>query len=125
MITLSLTVSAQHDHSGMGTSSGPSMKMNMDSNMNMVSEKTATLKVWGKCGLCKERIEKTAISGGASIADWNIKTKFLAITYNPVKTNVEYLSEKLAKAGHDTGLNSTKDKAFNALPDCCKYERIR
>jgi copper chaperone CopZ len=123
MAVLSLTASAQHDHSSMGSSSG--MNMNMDTHMNMNTPKTATLKVWGKCELCKARIEKTAIANGATTADWNVKTKFLTVSFDPSRTNLEYLSEKLAKAGHDTGLTSAKDKAYNALPDCCKYERIR
>jgi len=123
MAVLSLTASAQHDHSSMG--SGSSMNMDMNTHMNMVPPKTASLKVWGKCDLCKARIEKIALSNGATSADWNIKTKFLTLSYEPGKTTLEYISEKLAKAGHDTGLNSAKDKAYNALPDCCKYERIR
>jgi hypothetical protein len=123
MVALSLTASAQHDHSSMG--SGSSMNMDMNTHMNMIPPKTTTLKVWGKCELCKARIEKTAIANGATTADWNAKTKFLTVSFEPGRTSLEYLSEKLAKAGHDTGLNSAKDKAYNALPDCCKYERIR
>lgn len=123
MVTLSLTASAQHDHSSMGSSSG--MNMDMNTHMNMLPAKTSTLKVWGKCEMCKSRIEKIAMANGAVTADWNIKTKFLKVSFYPGRTNLEYLSEKLAKAGHDTGLISAKDKAYNALPDCCKYERIR
>lgn len=125
IITLSLTASAQHDHSGMGSGSGMKMNMDMHTNMNMMPAKTTTLKVWGKCAVCKARIEKIAMANGAVAADWDIKTKFLTVSFYPGRTNLEYLSEKLAKAGHDTGLNSAKDKAYNALPDCCKYERIR
>jgi len=120
---LGVTSSAQHNHSGMGSSSN--MNMNMDTPMNMTPTKTTTLKVWGKCDMCKARIEKIAMANGATAADWNVKTKFLTVTFNPSRTNLEYLSEKLAKAGHDTGLTSAKDKAYNALPDCCKYDRIR
>src|SRR5450759_1335517 len=123
MVAISLTASAQHDHSSMGSSSG--MNMDMNTHMNMLPAKTATLKVWGKCEMCKSRIEKIAMANGATTADWNIKTKFLTVNFDPSRTNLDYISEKLAKAGHDTGINSAKDKAYNALPDCCKYERIR
>jgi hypothetical protein len=123
MAAISLTASAQHDHSSMGSSSG--MNWDMDTHMNMNTPKTATLKVWGKCELCKARIEKIAMANGATAADWNIKTKLLTVNFNLSKTNLEYLSEKLAKAGHDTGLNSAKDRVYNSLPDCCKYERVR
>jgi mercuric ion binding protein len=123
ILALSKTVFAQHDHSSMGSSSG--MIMDMNTHMNMLLAKTATLKVWGKCEMCKSRIEKIATANGATIADWNIKTKFLTVNFDPSRTSLAYISEKLAKAGHDTGIKSAKDKAYNALPDCCKYERIR
>lgn len=123
ILALSTTVFAQHDHSSMGSSSN--MNMDMNTHMNMMPAKTATLKVWGKCDICKSRIEKIAMANGATTADWNIKTKFLTVNFDPSRTSLDYISEKLAKAGHDTGINSAKDKAYNALPDCCKYERIR
>lgn len=94
-------------------------------NMDMPSSKTETFKVWGKCEMCKARIEKTAIASGATTAEWNVKTKILTVNFDPAKTSVEYLSDKLAKSGHDTENNKAKDKAYNALPDCCKYERVR
>lgn len=127
IVTLSLTASAQHDHSSMGSSSNMNMNPNMNhsSNMMMLPPKTETLKVWGKCNMCKTRIEKIALSSGATTADWNVKTKFLTVVYEPGRSSMDYISGRLAKAGHDTGLKSAKDKAYNALPDCCKYERIR
>lgn len=124
-VTLNITASAQHNHSSMGSSSNMNMNMNQNSHLTMFPPKTETLKVWGKCEMCKARIEKIALANGATTADWNLKTKFLTVSFEPARTNLEYLSEKLAKAGHDTGINSAKDKAYNALPDCCKYERIR
>ena len=126
LVTFSLTTSAQHDHSSMGgSSSNMNMNMNHNSNMMTLPPKTETLKVWGKCAMCKARIEKIALANGATTADWNVKTKFLTVVYEPSKSNMHYISDKLAKAGHDTGLKSAKDKAYNTLPDCCKYERIR
>ncbi|MBA4322180.1 MAG: copper chaperone [Odoribacter sp.] len=123
MVVLCITASAQHNHSGMGSNSN--MKMNQNTPVQMAPAKTATLKVWGKCEMCKDRIEKIAIKAGANTSEWNLKTKFLTINFSPSRTSVEYISNKLAKAGHDTGNKSAKDKAYNALPDCCKYERIR
>src|SRR5450759_3423906 len=122
-VALSITTSAQHDHSSMGSNSN--MNMNMNSHMTMLPPKTETLKVWGKCDKCKARIEKIALTSGATTADWNVKTKFLTVVYDPGKSSLNYISDKLVKTGHDTGLRSAKDKAYNALPDCCKYERIR
>lgn len=129
MVVFSISASAQHNHSGMGSNSNMNTNMNTNMNMNtqtnMIPDKTASLKVWGKCEMCKARIERIAIANGALSADWNIKTKMLTTTFNPLRTDMEYISGKLAKNGHDTGFNSAKDKAYNLLPECCKYERNR
>ena len=69
MVALSITASAQHNHSGMGSNSNMNMNMNQNPHMNMTPTKTATLKVWGKCEMCKNRIEKTVIARGATTAD--------------------------------------------------------
>jgi hypothetical protein len=127
ILVLITTLSAQHDHSSMGSSSNRNTDMNMNqhSSMPMLPPKTETLKVWGKCAMCKTRIEKIALASSVISADWNVKTKVLTVVYEPNRSSMDYISGKLAKAGHDTGLKSAKDKAYDALPDCCKYERIR
>ena len=122
-VALSITTSAQHDHSSMGSNSN--MNMNMNSHMTMLPPKTETLKVWGKCDKCKARIEKIALTSGATTADWNVKTKLLTVNFDPARTSVDYISNKLAKAGYDTENYKAKDKAYNALPDYCKYERVK
>ncbi len=125
LASLSITGNAQHNHSGSGSNSNMNMNMNQNSHMNMVPAKTETLKVWGKCEMCKVRIEKIAMDNGAKAADWNVKTKLLTVNFDPSRSSLDYLSDKIARAGHDTGLRSAKDKAYISLPDCCKYERIR
>ena len=91
--------------------------------MNMPSTKTETFKVWGNCSMCKTRIEKAVKAGGATSADWNIKTKILTVSFNPAKSSVDTFSKTLAAVGHDTEKYRADDKAYNALDDCCKYER--
>jgi periplasmic mercuric ion binding protein len=85
--------------------------------------RTETFKVWGNCNMCKNRIEKAVKAEGAATADWNTKTKLLIVTFDPAKTSVDALSKKLASVGHDTEKYKADDKAYNALDDCCKYER--
>ena len=87
--------------------------------------KTETFKVSGNCEMCKARIEKTAKAEGATKADWNTKTKLLAVTFDPSKTSVDALSKKLAAAGHDTEKYKADDKAYDALPGCCHYPRAK
>jgi hypothetical protein len=97
------------------------MNMNQDTHMNMVHFKTETLKVSGKCQMYKARIEKIAMENGAASADWDLKTQLLTVDFDPSASSAEYISNRLAKAGHDSGSYRAKDKAYNALPECCKY----
>ncbi len=114
---------AQHNHSGMGSSSNVNMNMNQKTHPNMTPTKTATIKVWGKCQRCKDRIEKTVLDRGAITADWNVQTKLLTISYDPAITVLGFFGNILSKAGYDNEYYKAKDKAYNALPECCKYER--
>lgn len=88
-------------------------------------QKTETFKVWGKCDMCKTRIEKTVKAEGATNANWDTKTQMLAVTFDPSKTNVESLSKKLAAVGHDTEKYKANEEAYNKLPGCCHYDRAK
>ena len=83
--------------------------------------KTETLKVSGNCDMCKARIEKAAKIDGVSKAEWNAKSKILAVTYDPAKTNIDQVGKKVAAAGHDNEKVKADDKAYSSLPSCCKY----
>ena len=86
--------------------------------------KTEKIKVYGNCGLCKTRIEKAAISvAGVSKATWVDKDEFLTVTFDDTKTSVLKIEEAVAKVGHDTNHAKATDKAYNALPGCCRYDR--
>jgi periplasmic mercuric ion binding protein len=88
-------------------------------------QKTETFKVWGKCEMCKSRIEKAVKAEGATSANWDSKTQLLAVTYDPAKTNIESLSKKLAAVGHDTEKFKATEEAYSKLPGCCHYERAK
>jgi hypothetical protein len=85
--------------------------------------KTEIFKVWGKCDMCKERIEKTVTAEGAASASWETTTQMLTVSYDSLKTSKEALSKKLAAAGHDTEKFKATDEVYNKLPGCCHYER--
>lgn len=87
--------------------------------------KTESFKVWGKCEMCKDRIEKTAKTEGATKATWDEKTSMLTVTFDPSKTDKDALSKKLASVGHDTEKYKADDKVYNALPSCCHYTRAK
>ncbi|WP_042368972.1 efflux RND transporter periplasmic adaptor subunit [Bacteroides neonati] len=82
----------------------------------------AMLTVEGNCEMCKERIEKAALSvNGVSSATWNATDKMLHLNFASGKTNLSAISKAIAKAGHDTEKDKADKKVYDALPGCCKY----
>jgi mercuric ion binding protein len=109
-IIFGVTSSAQtHDHSS----------------MNMTSSKTETFKVFGKCDMCKSRIEKAVKAEGGTEAAWDTKTQMLVVTFDPSKTSKDAISKKLASVGHDTEKHKATNEAYANLPGCCHYERAK
>jgi periplasmic mercuric ion binding protein len=89
-----------------------------------VKQKTETIKVLGNCGMCKTRIEQSVLDEGATKAEWSAETKLLTVIYDPAKTSTDKLEAKLAMVGHDTKNHKADNKVYEALPGCCKYERV-
>lgn len=86
--------------------------------------KTEKFKVYGNCGMCKNRIEKAANSvDGVSSADWNKDTKMIEVSFDASIINVHKVHMAIAEAGHDTDMHKAKDETYNALPGCCQYDR--
>jgi periplasmic mercuric ion binding protein len=94
-------------------------------NSNPASAKTDAFKVFGKCEMCKERIEKAVKAEGASSANWDIKTQILTVTFDPSKTSRDALSKNLASVGHDTEKYKAPDDVYAKLPACCHYVRSK
>ena len=85
---------------------------------------TATFKVGGKCGMCKNRIESAVKElDGVQSVNWNKETKELTVKYDTTKLEEVAIHEKIAAVGHDTEEMKAADKAYDSLPGCCKYER--
>jgi len=86
-------------------------------------QKTDTIKVYGECAMCKNRIQEALKIEGVAAANWDTETKLLTITYNPAKISNEGIQKKIAAIGHDTEKYRANDKAYEKLPGCCHYER--
>lgn len=92
--------------------------------VSMAKTVKARLFVNGKCEHCKERIEKAALGiKGVSAAVWNVDKKQLLLKYNPEKTDTIAIEKALIAVGHDAGNLKADDAVYNALPECCHYER--
>lgn len=85
--------------------------------------KTDTIKVFGECGMCQDRIEKAAKLEGVSSASWNEDSKLLVVTYDSAKTSNDAIQKKVASVGHDTEKYKADDKVYAKLPGCCHYDR--
>lgn len=82
--------------------------------------------VAGSCGMCKDRIEKAALSvTGVSFASWDQSTQKLVVAFNSVQTGKADILKVIAKAGHDNEAFKADDAVYNDLPGCCHYERLK
>ena len=69
-----------------------------------VEAKDATIKVNGVCGMCKVKIEQAAKAvKGVKAATWNAETKELTLDYNEQLTDINTISQAVAKLGYDAG----------------------
>lgn len=82
---------------------------------------TADIKVYGNCGMCKERIETALDQKGVKKAEWDSKTKNLNIVYVPAKITEQQIHDIIASVGHDTDKSKAKDDVYAKLPFCCLY----
>ena len=93
---------------------------------NGATTKHATTRVAGNCEMCKARIEKAALQHlGVSAASWNKDTKLLEVDYNSDTTSLEAIEKSIANMGHDTEHHQAHQDAYENLPACCHYERIK
>ena len=82
---------------------------------------TSTIKVYGNCGMCKERIETALDHKGIKKATWDAATKNLSVIYSPSKITELQICELVAAVGHDTDKVKAKDEIYAELPFCCLY----
>ena len=87
------------------------------------NDKTATIKVWGNCGMCKSRIEKTLKIDGVKKGGWDVDTKMLTVSYDYNTINLDQIQQAIATAGHDTEKFRAADSVYDKLPGCCSYDR--
>ncbi len=90
----------------------------------MTNLSESSFMVYGKCAMCKARIEKIADSmEGIYDADWDVKSQILTVKIDNDVATLEELHDAIAKAGHDTERLRASDEVYENLPACCLYER--
>lgn len=80
-----------------------------------------SIKVTGLCGDCKSRIETAADIKGVKSAIWTAETQSLKVIYRNDKTSIDKIKQSIAAVGYDTEDVKGNDKAYQKLPECCKY----
>ena len=92
-----------------------------DSKKTSKKATVADIKVYGNCGMCKERIETVLDHKGIKQAKWDPTTKNLNVIYVPSKITEQQIHELVASVGHDTDKSKAKDEVYANLPFCCLY----
>ncbi|MFM1933050.1 MAG: hypothetical protein RL226_2353 [Bacteroidota bacterium] len=82
---------------------------------------TATFWVGGVCEMCEERIENALDVKGVKVADYNLQTHKVTVTFNSKKISEDKLHALLNAAGHDTEKSKASDEAYDRVHGCCKY----
>jgi periplasmic mercuric ion binding protein len=80
-----------------------------------------SFKVYGNCGMCKERIETALDRSGIKMASWDSKTKMLGVVYNSKKISEQKINDIIAYVGHDTDKAKANTEVYAKLPFCCLY----
>ena len=83
-----------------------------------------SLNIWvnGACGMCKTRIEKSALSiRGVESASWDAKSLQLTLKVDSNKFKSKKLHYKIASVGHDTKELKATEEAYNKVMPCCRY----
>lgn len=85
--------------------------------------KTATVRVYGNCGMCEKTIEKAGRKGKIANVDWDQDTQMARITFDSTKTSVDVVLQRIAAAGYDSDAFRAPDSVYAGLHSCCQYER--
>ncbi len=73
------------------------------------------------CNKCKVKLEHDiAFEKGVKSVELDNDTKILTVKYKKGKNSKEKIKKAITKAGYDADEMSANQKAYNALPECCK-----
>lgn len=91
----------------------------------LAQEKSTSFKVSGNCGMCKRTIESAAKAAGASSINWDSNKKNASVVFDSSKVSIEAIQKRIAGVGYDTEKFVADAQAYNSLPGCCQYERVK
>ena len=92
-------------------------------NAQIKNAKTESVKIFGNCGMCETKIEKTGSIKKIALVDWDQDTKIATLTFDASKTNSDEILKRIALAGYDSEKFLAPETAYSKLPGCCQYDR--
>ncbi|MDT8393256.1 MAG: efflux RND transporter periplasmic adaptor subunit [Bacteroidales bacterium] len=117
-------VSTGHDHGSMDMGSSADMSSPDQHADHGITAQHAMVRVYGACGMCKSRIEETAMEqNGVMSASWDLESGMLHLDLDADKISVDEVEKAIAAVGHDTENHRAPDDVYEALPGCCLYDR--
>ncbi len=92
-------------------------------NKNEKKLETIEIQTSAVCGMCKEKLEHDiAFEKGVRFVELDNKTKVLTIKFKKGKNTKENLKKAVTKVGYDADELLAEQKAYDALPACCKKD---
>ena len=80
-----------------------------------------SLKVFGACEQCKNRIENALKIKGIKKAIWDVDAQLLNLVYDSSVIALNKIENKILAIGHDLAHKKAKDIIYKELPACCHY----
>jgi copper chaperone CopZ len=87
------------------------------------NQKTATVKIFGNCGMCEKTIETAAYAKNSASADWDRNTKQALVKFDSTQTNLDEVLKRIALAGYDNEKYLAPEDTYSNLAECCQYDR--
>lgn len=90
----------------------------------ILAQSTTTIGVRGNCGMCKETIEKTAMTVmGVNSAKYDLETETLTVETDENFDEMN-LHLSITSVGYDTDEMEASTSSYDQLPACCQYDRM-
>jgi len=83
-----------------------------------------SLKVFGACEQCKNRIENALKIKGIKKAIWDVDAQLLNLVYDSSVIALNKIENKILAIGHDLAHKKAKDIIYKELPACCHYREL-
>lgn len=86
-----------------------------------VKTEKATIMTTAICGMCKATIEEAMANlDGVTEARLDVMSRKLKVRYDASKVNLAQIRQAVASVGYDADDVPAIQKAYDALPGCCK-----